>query len=505
VDVIAPPVGAWISAVLGAICFGTLWRRIFVPKVRAAQAVVDDLKIRLSQATDDAWKQMEPLNSLFDWSIPAEIAHETLPALEIDPVFSVGRYQDLRKTFGLDESIFGDRSVVGSASGEISGSPFVLVDAISQKWGEKTYTGTKTIHWTERIRDPNGKWRTVARSETLVATVTKPVPVHERGKFLLFGNPAAPDLRFSRDPSPLSAKDPSSRSTKKAIEREVEKLEAKARKLDPEHPFTLVANRDFEALFHAIDRDHPIQFRLLYTPLAQQQTVVLLRDKEQGWGDDFSLRKDKMISIIDAAHLSQAQVETPPQRYRSWELAETHRLFVSFCNEWFKHIYFGLAPLLCVPLYQQTRTHQSIYTTESDRAPAAPELESVANAFGEEHFRHPQSATLSLLKVVIDRQSGKNTRGRVIALGFRTEERIDTVSKWGGDGRMHDVSVPWLEYLPVQRETSMDVLDATIRPRAWETAQSAPERTEAWRNAFQAWNPTAMGSFAHRATETRFG
>lgn len=496
------PVPAWVGTVLISLLSGSLWRSVFSPKVKAAAEVVRGLQEKVSEWKKRGWEQMEPLNRLFDWSIPGELAHETLPSLEIDPVFSVGRMRDLRETFALDESVFGERSVIGTASGEMAGSPFVLVDALSSRWGERTYTGSRTIHWTERVRGADGKMQTVVRSQTLVAHVTKPVPVHERGKFLLFGNPAGPDLSFSRDPSPLSGRDPAERSTRRDMEREERKLEARARKLDPAHPFTLMANRRFEVLFHAVDRDHPLQFRLLYTPLAQQQTVELLADRDQGWGDDFSLRKRRMVTVVDAAHLAQADVETPPERYRSWSLEECRETFVSFCNDWFKHLYFALAPLMCVPLYQQTRTHEAIYRRKADRSPAGPELESVANACGEERFRHPDSVTNNILKVEVSRREDGKVSATVVAHGFRTEDRVEVVSVHGGDGRSHDVDVPWQEYIPVSRETPMDVLEATDRPRA-----DAPEdvsAAEAWRQALRNWNPAGAALFSHRATVSRF-
>lgn len=499
-----PPPQAVAAVLAAGSAGGLLWRKVFVPRQRKASAEVADLDAKRRAETAKAWEQMAPLNALFDWSVPGEIAHETLPSLEIDPVFSVGRLQDLKRTFGLDAAILGERSVVGTASGEIDGSPFVLVDAISQQWEPKTYSGSKTIHWTERVRDPDGRWRIVPRSETLVASVTKPAPVFLREKFLLFGNPAAPDLRFSRSPSPLSGKDPEARSTRRAMEREERNLEARARKLDPSKPFTLMANRDFEVLFHAVDRDHPVQFRLLYTPLAQQQTVELLRDRDQGWGDDFSLRKDRMVTLVDAAHLDVAEVETPPSRYASYDLEDIRAKFVSFCNEWFKHLYFALAPLLCVPLYQQTRTHEAIHRTDADRAAAVPELESVANAFGEDRFAHPRSATRNLLKVSVSHREGGKTAATVSAHGFSAEERVEIVQKWGGDGHCHDVEVPWIEYLPVVRETPMSVLDAEKRPRAY-APDADPSAAEAWRRALLQWAGADTNVFGHRATVSRFG
>ena len=43
-----------------------------------------------------------------------------------------------------------------------------------------------------------------ASHETLTASVDKPKPVYDRLKYLLYGNEAAPELTFGRDPNPLS-------------------------------------------------------------------------------------------------------------------------------------------------------------------------------------------------------------------------------------------------------------------------------------------------------------
>lgn len=37
----------------------------------------------------------------------------------------------------------------------------------------------------------------------------------------------------------------------------------------------------------------------------------------------------------------------------------------------------------------------------------------------------------------------------VYAHGYRTEQRLTYISKWGGDGRSHRVPVCWVEYLPI--------------------------------------------------------
>ena len=44
--------------------------------------------------------------------------------------------------------------------------------------------------------------------------------------------------------------------------------------------FQEMANSEFDVLFGANDRDHEVQFRLMYTPLAQRNTVDLIKDKK---------------------------------------------------------------------------------------------------------------------------------------------------------------------------------------------------------------------------------
>ncbi|MBQ6104209.1 MAG: hypothetical protein IJL06_11130 [Kiritimatiellae bacterium] len=489
------------GALVSALFFG-LFGKVLRPAVKALRESVARFESALAAAESAARAQMEPLNRLFDWNLPAEIAHKTLPRIEFDPFFTAGRLRDLRETFGLDDELLGSRSVLGTASGEISGNPFVLADTLAMRWTTKTYHGSLHISWTETRLGADGKLHREPRSETLHASVDKPCPVFENERFLLYGNPAAPDLRFSRLPSPLSGRE-ESRSLRRDMEAEERRLEKRARKLDPAHPFTLMANRDFEVLFHAVDRDHPIQFRLLFTPLAQAQMVTLLRDRKEGYGDDFAFRKDRMVNRVDPAHLREAELDTRPERFRSIELAESRRLFNDFCNDWFKHLYFSLAPLLCVPLYQQTRTHETIYRKAADRAPSAPEHESIANYHGEEAFRHPDCATRSLLKAALRHQDGASQVVEITAHGFRAEERVDYVEKRGGDGFLHDVPVKWTEYLPVERTSPLHVLDAGGRslPRH-EAEANAPGP---WRDALLRWNPAAAGVWFHRATVSRRG
>ncbi|MBO4512992.1 MAG: hypothetical protein J5746_09505, partial [Victivallales bacterium] len=54
-------------------------------------------------------------------------------------------------------------------------------------------------------------------------------------------------------------------------------------------------------------------------------------------------------------------------------------------------------------------------------------------------------------------RSNNTGHALVNAYGFRTEKRKDYIEKYGGDGKMHTIPVKWLEYLPVQRQSIMDI------------------------------------------------
>jgi len=117
--------------------------------------------------------------------------------------------------------------------------------------------------------------------------------------------------------------------------------------------YTIMSNRTFEALFCAENRDNEIQFRLLYTPLAQQETVKLLQDKTVGYGDDFIFHKNKKNNMIIAAHLQDFDITASPDIFRHFDLERIRDVFRKYNEGFFKAFYFAMAPLLAIPLYQQ--------------------------------------------------------------------------------------------------------------------------------------------------------
>lgn len=425
----------------------------------------------------EAWLQMAPLNQLHDWDIATKLVQETVPRLAFDRYFTNGRLNELQQSFGWDGALDDDRSIVYAHSGVINGNPFVLARSLEHSMGSKTYHGSLQISWTESVRDSNGNWTTETHHETLHASVEEPFPNFYNRTFILYGNEAAPDLSFRRSPSALSKqKDDLIGNWKK--HRAVKKLEAKARAIESNKGFTVMSNKEFDALFAAMDRDHEVQFRLLFTPLAQQEMLKLLKDSEIGYGDDFEFIKRRMINIVEPVHMRKTEIDAGPERFHFYELAQARQFFNSYHNDFFRSFYFGIAPLMAIPLYQQHRSHADIYRDVYSSRSCFWEHESIANFYGERTFEHPKCVTRSILKTNATAQSDGTQTVTVTASGFGGVERVTYVPVHGGDGHTHRVPVHWTEYFPVQRDSTLQLQDLSpeLGARASSTESVESER-----------------------------
>ncbi|WP_332851672.1 MAG1210 family protein [Duganella sp. S19_KUP01_CR8] len=439
----------------------------FLPAIYWLNRTINDSYARLKaleQARDakraEAWGQMAPLNRLFDWDIAAKLVQKTLPRLAFDPYFSNGRMTELRNSFGWSGDLGGDESIVFSHSGVLNGNPFILARTLTHWMGSRTYHGSLDISWTEQVRGADGKYRTETRRETLRASVEQPYPEYGNQTFIVYGNEAAPDLIFSRSPSKLSKLEDGffDRMRKN---RAIKKLEKKSRDVGEGKTFTVMSNREFDALFDATDRNHEVQFRLLFTPLAQQEMLKLLQDDLVGYGDDFEFRKTHMINIVEPEHMRETDVGGEPEKFHAYELAHARTFFNTYHNDFFRSFYFGIAPLLAIPLYQQHRPHSDIYKDTYTSKSCFWEHEAIANYHGEAVFKHPDCVTRSILKTTSENDADGSQRVRVVASGYGSVERVDHVSVRGGDGHSHRVPVHWTEYYDVRHASAMMVKEQT--------------------------------------------
>ncbi len=460
---------------------------IFGPAILKLNQIIAETDTRLTDAEkerdaklNEAWHQMEPLNRLYDWDISAKLIEQTVPRIKLDPYFSNGRLAELRDTFGLNNQFnHHNQSILFSHSGVLNGNPFVLANAQEHWMGQKTYHGSLNISWTEWVTDSRGNRTLVTRHQTLHASVSKPFPEYGKRTFIIYGNEAAPDLSFSRSPSELSKlEDGMINNWKK---RRAEKaLEKKSR--DLENNFTVMSNREFDTLFGATDRDHEVQFRLLFTPLAQQEIVKLLKDKEIGYGDNFNFLKRNMLNMVEPDHMMSVDISGDPKMFHAYELAHARKFFNDYHNHLFKSLFFGIAPILSIPLYQQHRSHADIYKDVYTRKSCFWEHEAIANYFGEHQFQHPHCITRNILKTQSKVESDGTQTIEVTASGYKGEDRRDYVSVYGGDGNMHQVPVNWVEYLEVARESNMVVTEKSTED---EQDNQQNNVTKDWHSLFE--------------------
>ena len=423
------------------------------PLIKRLKSERNGLIEKTTKLEKEAWQQMAPLNRLYDWDILTRMMTQTVPKLEFDSYFTTQRLADLQEVYGWDGTFNQERSVIYSHSGLINGNPFVLCRTRKMEMGTKTYYGHKTIYWTTRERGSDGKMHTVRHSETLTASVTAPYPGYYEKTRLLYGNTAAPDLKFYRKQSGLANCEGSL-----SYRWQRRKLRKKSRDLT-NNDFAMMTNEEFEVAFDTSNRNSNQQYALLFTPLAQANMLKLLKDNSASYGDDFDFEKNCMINTILPDHMQSIDLDMNPHQYQNFDYDKAEKDFYDINAQYFRAIYFCFAPLLCVPMYQQIRSQENIYGRDMQRHSAFWEHEALANFWGQDHFKHPQCVTDCILKTKKEQTSGDSSSVTVYAYGYRVEQRISYITKWGGDGRTHKVPVYWDEYLPVTGKRRMDIAE----------------------------------------------
>lgn len=423
------------------------------PLIKRLKSERNGLIEKTTKLEKEAWQQMAPLNRLYDWDILTRMMTQTVPKLEFDSYFTTQRLADLQEVYGWDGTFNQERSVIYSHSGLINGNPFVLCRTRKMEMGTKTYYGHKTIYWTTRERGSDGKMHTVRHSETLTASVTAPYPGYYEKTRLIYGNTAAPDLKFYRKQSGLANCEGSL-----SYRWQRRKLRKKSRDLT-NNDFAMMTNEEFEVAFDTSNRNSNQQYALLFTPLAQANMLKLLKDNSASYGDDFDFEKNCMINTILPDHIQSIDLDMNPHQYQNFDYDKAEKDFYDINAQYFRVIYFCFAPLLCVPMYQQIRSQENIYGRDMQRHSAFWEHEALANFWGQDHFKHPQCVTDCILKTKKEQTSGDSSSVTVYAYGYRVEQRISYITKWGGDGRTHKVPVYWDEYLPVTGKRRMDIAE----------------------------------------------
>lgn len=447
----------WLAVILGA-CGVATFISIFAvinKKIKVIRASHDEQAQKAEKKRQECLRQVAPLNNLFSARDTFNLIEKTVPSIRFDNYFSSESENKFTKNYGFLPNRNDEASALRMVSGELMENPFVFCRKLYHRMGVETYHGTLVISWTETETDSEGRIRTVRRTQTLHASVTKPKPYYSSNTMLYFGSHAAPDLSFSRKAKHLE--DLSDKQIEKKVKAGKRKLEKKAQKaLRKGSSFQEMSNAEFDVLFGADDRDNEVQFRMMYTPLAQINTVDLLRS-ETGYGDDFDFYKRKKLNVLKSEHMQKWRMSTHPSNYYSHSVDIIKSNFVDFNNEYFKSVFFDLAPLIAVPIYNEQSPDCLTEQADFSGHFSTFEHEAMANKLGYEQFVHSESQTQAILKTKLLSSNKDGDLVEVTASSYTTEDRLDLIPVFGGDGHLHAVPVHWVEYIPVEKTSQMRV------------------------------------------------
>lgn len=441
----------FVCAVVLSVLYGTVFRRL----LQARQKDSGEAAAAANALYDEAMAQLAPLHALYTGGMTRDIIEKTYSEIRIDDSFDVKKFDLMQRKYGFRENADRDCSTLCLLSGTLGRNPFVYVRTLRCSLYTAVYTGSLVIRWTTTTRDSQGRTHTVEHSQTLTATYSAPAPRYEEETRLYYGNEAAPDLSFSRRPTHAEA------YTDKAVARAVKKgqrilQKREAAALSSGGTFTGMGNAEFDVLFGAVDRDNEVQFRLLFTPLAQKNMLALLRSDE-AYGDDFAFIKEKCLNCIRSDHAQQMPFETDPVRFVGHDLEASRAAFIAWQREYFRSIYFDLAPLLAIPAYAMQKPRDFIYKDVYGSNCSPYETEVAANRFSAAVFAHPATKTRTVLKTRFVRKDGLSDRVHVRAYSYDAVPRVAYIPVHGGDGYTHNVPVPWTEYIPLTRDSVMEV------------------------------------------------
>ncbi len=475
------------SALAGGLCLGLglavaaamlgVLLGVLKPKIKHLEEEIDKHFQKSKKLLDECNRQMAPLNSLFDSNMTKQLIEKTVPLLNIDDNFNMRRYDYLSGKYNFPAEAPNNRSTIGILTGEILGNPFVVDRELVTFMGTETYWGHLVITWTSTYTDSEGNVHTQTHTQTLTASVTKPMPRFKNETRLIYGNEAAPNLSFTHEPS--HAEDMSENQLERHVKRGVKKIRKKQEKQLKKGSgnFTGMGNEEFDVLFGALDRNNEVEFRLLFTPLAQKNMLALMKDDM--FGDDFQFAKRGPLNYISSEHSANWDMDTDRTKFFSYDADIARSKFKDFNAQYFRSLFFDLAPLLSIPLYQQMKPHEYIYKDVYSRNYTSYEAEYMANYMGQSAFAHPQSATQSILKSSVIAKDGESDHVEITAYSYRTEPRVDFVPMLGGDGHMHSVPVPWQEYIPIENRSTIKLKELGLSEREYDSKRFSSQLGDA--------------------------
>ena len=429
----------------------------FNRKIKDLGKKLNEQEAKIAELMALCQKQMAPLNALFSDNDAVNIIEKTIPDLSFSSVMSVEDERNMIENFDFSDHNNSEQSTLDILSGNYNGNPFIFENKLIHKMGSEVYHGYKIISWTETYRDRDGKIRTRTRTQTLHASLVKPKPFYSTEVSLTYCSQGGPELSFTRDATALHKK--SEKQIDKYVKKGEKKLKKKTNRAVKENKdFVSMSNTDFEVLFDALDRDNEVQFRTLFTPLAQKNMVDLILSKSS-FGDDFDFVKRKRTNYLISEHSRNRKINLNASDYISYSYDIIESNFLNKNTRFFKDVYFDFAPLWAIPIYQENPVHSLKPIPDIPQSYSFKECEAVINLMNPTVAAHPATKTQAILKSDFIRARSGVDEVRVTAFSYDVAKRLDFVPTMGGDGRIHAVPVPWDEYVPLVASNTFFVTD----------------------------------------------
>ncbi|MBO5415360.1 MAG: hypothetical protein J6A83_01865 [Clostridia bacterium] len=430
------------------------------PKIKALREDINLSEQKAAELLASAHRQMAPLNRLFTDRDALKIIESTIPMLTFAPYFSTEQEANMVMNYDFFNRVIPQQTTVDLLSGNYNENPFLFEKRLTHRMGVETYHGYKTIQWTETYRGSDGEIHTRTETQRLHASVTKPKPFYSTQVLLNYCAQGGPELSFSRDASHLE------RKSEKELERHVKKGEKKLKKMTDKaikenRDFVSMSNSDFEVMFDALNRTNEVQYRTLFTPLAQTNMVDLLISRT-GYGDDFDFIKKNRTNIIISKHSQGRALNLLASSYTSYSFDTIKELFISKNTSFFKAVYFDFAPLWAIPIYQERPVHSLKPIPDYAQTYSHKECESIANKVPNEYIAHPRTQTPVILKTSFVGSQQSIDEICVTASSYDIIKRIALIPVYGDDGKWHDVPVPWDEYIPLEEENNFFICAAEL-------------------------------------------
>lgn len=410
-----------------------------------AEKIKDKLNIDLNNKKNAAWKQMFDLNSLFEWEHTFDLISKTVPQIKFDQKFNMNDEDILHLKYKIYLKSDRYSTITLLKSGSINNNKFVIGKKMNMSLSTKTYTGGKMIYWTERV-EYGSEVRYEKKSQFLEASVEKIVAVYESLPFLLYVNDAAPNLSFSRKASNINLKN--EREINKIVKEKTKELEKKSIK-SVSSKYVSMGNNEFEALFGGTDRNNEVEFRMLFTPLAQKELISII--KTTGFGDNFDFEKKGKINAIIPSHINRSHFIKKPSYYYSYSYQAGRNMFLDTNMSIFSDIFKALSPIFAIPLYQQTKGEENQEKIYPNWKLAISEYEHLLSFMDVSFLASEFSKTDNNLTASLIKSDARSDLLEVTAYGFDKLQRIEYVREYGDDGNFHTIEVPWIEYVEVSK------------------------------------------------------